>query len=109
MSSNLIKPSVHSVQVRSCVYVIALWCGSVAAVGCLLAANVDIGNAYVVALLAATACIAERGRVELTPDVSHSVSLVPTLFAAVLFGPLAAAIVAAASFASEFRAPHLRW
>jgi len=69
----------------------------------------SIGNPLVVGLLALVAAIAERGRVALTAELSHSISLVPTLFAAVICGPLAATVVAAASFASEFRPPYLRW
>src|SRR5207248_6865518 len=55
------------------------------------------------------AAVAERGRVRLTDDTEASISLVPTLFAAVLVGPPAAMVVAAASFAGEFRRPYLRW
>src|SRR5262249_61368915 len=58
---------------------------------------------------AAVAARAERGRISLQVGFSYSISLVPTLFAAVLCGPLAAAIVAAASLVSDFRRPFLRW
>jgi putative nucleotidyltransferase with HDIG domain len=67
------------------------------------------GNPWVIAFLAVVAAIAERGRVELTSHLSESISLVPTLFAAALFGPLAAMAVAVASFVPEFRSPYLRW
>src|SRR5690242_2109407 len=68
-----------------------------------------LGNLWVIAFLAIVAAVAERGRVELSSHLSESISLVPTLFAAVLFGPLAAMVVAVASFVAEFREPYLRW
>jgi putative nucleotidyltransferase with HDIG domain len=68
-----------------------------------------IGNPFVIALLAAVAAIAERGRIELQSQLSASISLVPTLFAAVLFGTLAAIIVAAVSLLPELHRPYLRW
>jgi len=68
------------------------------------------GSIWVVALLALVAAIAERGSVQMssTMDLEESISLLPTLFAAVLLGPLAALLVAAASMLGDFRAPYLR-
>jgi putative nucleotidyltransferase with HDIG domain len=106
---NLLFSLSTEVERRSSCYVIALWALAAGAVVALVGANVGIGEPYVVALLAIVAAIAERGRVELSPHVSHSISLVPTLFAAVLFGPLAAVIVAAASYALDCRRPYLKW
>ena len=57
---------------------------------------------WVVLGLAATAALAERGRVRLTRYLEESISLLPTLFAAVVFGPLAAMVVAAASMLGAF-------
>ena len=54
-------------------------------------------------VLGATAALAERGRVRLTRYLEESISLLPTLFAAVVFGPLAAMVVAAASMIGAFR------
>jgi putative nucleotidyltransferase with HDIG domain len=51
--------------------------------------------------LALVAAIAERGRVRLAPQVEASISLIPTVFAAAMFGPLAGLIVGAASFLCE--------
>lgn len=59
--------------------------------------------------LAVTAAVAERGRVKLSSHLEESISLLPTLFAAVLFGPLPAMIVGAASIIGEFRRPYLKW
>src|SRR5438874_1336887 len=52
--------------------------------------------------LAAVGAIAERGRVRLANDAEASISLLPTVFAAAVLGPLAGLLVAAASFAGEF-------
>src|ERR1051326_1198621 len=60
----------------------------------------SLRNPWVVGLLALVAAVAERGRVWIAEDTSESISVVPTLFAAVLFGPLAALVVAGASLAA---------
>jgi HD domain len=73
-------------------------------------------NFWTVGALAVVAAFAERGTVRLARDTEQSISIIPTLFAAVLFGPLGSLIVAAASMAGEFTRreawhfdkPHLR-
>jgi putative nucleotidyltransferase with HDIG domain len=69
----------------------------------------SVGSPWVVAGLAAVAAIAERGRVRLTRYLEESISLLPTLFAAIVFGPLAAMLVAAASMIGQFGPPYLKW
>jgi putative nucleotidyltransferase with HDIG domain len=81
-------------------------------------------NVWAVAGLAVVAAVAERGRVRLGVNVEASISLIPTVFAAAIFGPVAAMVVAGASFAGELPhflprdrraavlsrgAPYLRW
>lgn len=68
------------------------------------------GSFWVVLLLAMVAAIAERGGVQMssTMDLEESISLLPTLFAAVLLGPLAGLVVAGASMLGDFRQPYLR-
>src|SRR5579871_892976 len=61
-----------------------------------------VGNPYAVLALAVVAAIAERGRVTLDGGVSTSISVLPTVFAAAVFGPLAAMLVAFSSFLGEF-------
>jgi putative nucleotidyltransferase with HDIG domain len=61
-----------------------------------------IRDAWAVAGLAAVGAIAERGRVNLGNSAEASISLLPTVFAAAVLGPLAGLLVAAASFAGEF-------
>lgn len=69
----------------------------------LVAFGVDLGNAVAVAGLAAVAAYGERGSITLrgrgasSNPVTASISLLPAIFAAVLFGPLAAMIVFGAS------------
>ena len=52
--------------------------------------------------------VAERGRVQLTTTVEVSISVLPTVFAAAMFGPLAALIVASASCAGDLPVGALR-
>jgi HD-GYP domain-containing protein (c-di-GMP phosphodiesterase class II) len=82
------------------VYAVVL--GLVAAALATGLAHTGVGNPVAVVGLALIAAIAERGRVRLAPSVETSISLIPTLFAAVVFGPLAAMIVSGASLAAEF-------
>src|SRR3954447_10507250 len=105
----LSQTSLSDVELRSTLYVVLLWILATAAVAAVISAHARFGEMYVVGLLAVVAAVAERGRVELSPHVSHSISLVPTLFAAVLFGPLAAIVVAASSYALECHRPYLKW
>lgn len=96
------------VQLRSTVYAIALATAAVILVGSLLAAGETAGQMYVVIVLAAIAVVAERGSVRLSTRAEQSISVLPTLFAAVLFGPVAAALVGAASMAGDANGPRLR-
>jgi putative nucleotidyltransferase with HDIG domain len=75
----------------------------------LVLAGWTLGSPWVVAGLAAVAALAERGRVRLTRYLEESISLLPTLFAAIVFGPLAAMLVAAASMIGAFGQPYLKW
>lgn len=75
----------------------------------LVLAGASTGPVLVIVGLAATAAFAERGSVRLSSTVEESISALPMLFAAVLFGPLAALIVASASMLGDFTRPYLRW
>lgn len=75
----------------------------------LIARQADFASPWAVGALAILGAAAERSRVRLSPNLELSISLVPTLFAAVVFGPLAAMIVAAASIGSDFRRPYMKW
>jgi HD-GYP domain-containing protein (c-di-GMP phosphodiesterase class II) len=60
-----------------------------------------LGNPFAVLGLAAVAAVAERGRVRLASTIEVSISVLPTVFAAAVFGPLAAMIVAGASYLGD--------
>jgi putative nucleotidyltransferase with HDIG domain len=96
------------VEQRSIAYVSAL-----AALAC--AASVAgfrwgfrLGQPEVVAALIVVAAIAERGSVRLSHRVEQSISLLPTLFAAILYGPEAALLVGAGSMLGDMKRPYAR-
>jgi putative nucleotidyltransferase with HDIG domain len=60
-------------------------------------------------VLAATALLAEKQRVRVATHTEMSVSVLPILFAAVLFGPLAAMIVGGCALLGDFGRPYVRW
>jgi putative nucleotidyltransferase with HDIG domain len=68
---------------------------------------------WFVAVLAVVAAVAERGTVRLSNNIEESISLLPTLFGAVLFGPLAGMVIGAASMVGDLWSDHpmryLRW
>jgi putative nucleotidyltransferase with HDIG domain len=66
----------------------------------LFATGQRFGNWFAIAALAAVAAYGERERITLRPKVDISISLLPAIFAAVLFGPLAAMVVFGASAVS---------
>jgi putative nucleotidyltransferase with HDIG domain len=96
-----------------------LWVGSLtfaAAVMCLglLAGGYGVHDPLVVAVLAALAVAAERESIRLTPQVEVSVASLVCVFAAVVFGPVAAVIVGAAGLLADLprrdvAQPVLRW
>jgi putative nucleotidyltransferase with HDIG domain len=67
------------------------------------------GPPLVILGLAGVAVFAERGSVRLSSTIEESISALPMLFAAVLFGPLPAMLVAASSMLGDFTRPYLRW
>lgn len=91
-------------------YAAALCLTLVALAAVLAITTTPSGSLWVVLLLALVAAIAERGSVQMstTMDLEESISLLPTLFAAVLLGPLAGLIVGSASMLGDFRRPYLR-
>jgi putative nucleotidyltransferase with HDIG domain len=59
--------------------------------------------------LAGVAWFAEKQSVQLTSNAQMSVSVMPVLFAAVVYGPVAAMVVGAAALMAEFAKPYTRW
>jgi putative nucleotidyltransferase with HDIG domain len=67
------------------------------------------GPLWAIALLALFALAAEQQPVRLSASSEVTVSLVPVLFAAVAFGPLAGMLVGAAGLLGDARRPYARW
>jgi putative nucleotidyltransferase with HDIG domain len=79
---------------------------------CLAAAQVSPGlgaSPWLVVALAAVAFLAERQSVYIAPNLQMSVSALPILFAAVVYGPTAAMVVAACALLTDFGRPYTRW
>jgi hypothetical protein len=110
---------------RTLVYVTSLVVTALLVAIALLGAGYDLESPWTVLALALASAVAERisvrftvARLGLTSTEEQSIHLLPTLFAAVLFGPLAAAVVGAASMLGDpelvarrdpERAPRLKW
>jgi putative nucleotidyltransferase with HDIG domain len=83
----------------------------------LIVAGHSLGTVWVLIALCIAAAVAERASVRLSDTLELSISPVPTLFAAVLFGPLAGGVVGAASEFGDAelfhrgagRSTHLKW
>jgi len=84
----------------------------------LISAGYTLKALPTVLLLAVVAAVAEHVSIRLTKNVEQSISALPMLFAAVLFGPLASATVGGASMLGDpelisrrdpDRAPRLKW
>jgi putative nucleotidyltransferase with HDIG domain len=67
------------------------------------------GPLWPLAALAVSAFLAERQSVRLTSRAAVSVSSLPIVLAAVIYGPFAAIVVSVASLLCDFRAPFARW
>jgi putative nucleotidyltransferase with HDIG domain len=91
------------------IYAVTLAVAVVAVVISLTAGGIELASPWAVAALAVLGAGAERVRVRLSSNMELSISLLPTLFAAVVFGPLPAMLVATASMASDFRRPYMKW
>jgi putative nucleotidyltransferase with HDIG domain len=75
----------------------------------LMVAGYSLGPEWAIPLLGVVALVAERGAVRLNRSLEVSISPLPRLFAAVVFGPLAAMVVGAMSMLGDLRPPYLRW
>ena len=67
------------------------------------------GSPWAVAGLAGIAFLAERQSVHIAPHLQMSVSALPILFAAIVFGPYAGMLVAGAALLTDFGSPYTRW
>lgn len=67
------------------------------------------GELWELGILAAAAAVAERHTVRIHSSTEITVAVVPVLFAAVVFGPIVAMVVAGLGLLVDFRRPYLRW
>ena len=67
------------------------------------------GPLWVIAAVAILAIVAERQPVRISPNTEITVSVLPVLFAAVVFGPLTAMLVGSLGVVADFRRPYSRW
>lgn len=109
---------IHALRQALVLYVAGITALAVTVFAALAWFGQSIGTPWVVLVFGAAAVVAERGSVRLSPTTELSISPVLTLFAAVLFGPLAAGVVGAASElgdaelfrrAQPGRSPRLKW
>jgi putative nucleotidyltransferase with HDIG domain len=92
------------------IYAAGLALAAVALLGSLVASGATLGGPiWVVALLAALAVLAERQPVRITSSLEATVTVLPVLFAAVVYGPLAAMVVGGCGVIGDFRRPWVRW
>lgn len=92
-----IRGAVADISAPVAIYM-AIVASSAAAVAVGLAlGGTGLGSPAAVAGLAVVAALGERGRITLHGDLTISISLLPAIFAAVLFGPLAGMVVFGAS------------
>jgi putative nucleotidyltransferase with HDIG domain len=78
-------------------YFVIVLVGASGVAAALISLGKGVGNPLAVAGLTVVATYGERGRIRLRENVHVSISLLPAIFAAVLFGPLAAMLVFGAS------------
>jgi putative nucleotidyltransferase with HDIG domain len=90
-------------------YLLSLWCLATSLAVLSVHLKYSFGDVWVVGVLALAAAVSERQRVAIGRDSEASISLIPIVFAAVLFGPLAAMVVAAASWLGAVEPPYMKW
>jgi putative nucleotidyltransferase with HDIG domain len=102
----------RSPEVRVTIYLICLALAGAGLGVAAISLGYSIGSGWAVGTLAIAAAISETQRVFIRRDTNElwaSFSLIPILFAAVLFGPVAAMVVAAASNLGAIGRPYLKW
>jgi putative nucleotidyltransferase with HDIG domain len=91
-------------------YGFTLACLAIALVACFLVTGTRLeGPLWQLAILAAVALVAERQPVRITPNTEITVSVLPMLFAAVVYGPLDAMAVGTLGLLADLRPPYVRW
>jgi putative nucleotidyltransferase with HDIG domain len=90
-------------------YVLLVGLAAAGTATALVLAGFKLPPLWVIVSIGLLAAAAERAQVRLTNHIAISISLLPILFVAVVYGPLAGMAVAAIAMLGDFRAPHLRW
>ena len=103
------RQSMQLPRARLAVYFLFLAVGVTSLITAALLRGHSFGNFWAVALLSIAAAISEKQRVSLSTETQASISAIPILFAAVLFGPIAAIAVAAVSNLGAFEKPYTKW
>lgn len=105
-------------RTQTVLYVCALASTAAGIAFLLVARGGGFSDPWTIAVLALTNALAERSGVQVANRIEMSIALLPTLFAAVLFGPLAAGVVNASSMLGDpdlfgprdrAQAPRLKW
>jgi putative nucleotidyltransferase with HDIG domain len=96
-------------ELRICAYAVGLWISAGVILVALLASGQQVETIWPLFALGLLGAVAERSRVRLSANLELSISLVPSLFAAVTFGPLEAMLVGAASLLGDLRKPYSYW
>ena len=103
----------HKQDVRSLLWAIVLALAAFTVGATLYSVGYGLPSLWVVLALGVVAGLAERHGVALLGDrergIELAVSFVPFVFAAVVFGPLAALVVGALGNLADLRRPYLRW
>lgn len=91
-------------------YAVALSVAALGLAATLLARSLSLeGPTWIVLSLAVVALLAERQSVHITPNTQMSVSALPILFTAIVYGPLAAMVVAGVAHVGDATRPATRW
>jgi putative nucleotidyltransferase with HDIG domain len=98
-----------SVDRRTLAWACTLWALSGAAIGALWLHGYRLPPVWAGLFLIAVAAIAESQIVPVTERVSYSVSLLPLIFSAVVFGPMGGFVVGTLSNAPDLREDPFRW
>jgi putative nucleotidyltransferase with HDIG domain len=96
-------------SLRLVMYAAALVTAAGGLISVLVVADYSFGPLPAVLALGLLAFLAERQSVRLSSAIEISVAFLPFVFAAVVFGPLAAATVGAIGLLSDLRRPYVRW
>jgi putative nucleotidyltransferase with HDIG domain len=99
----------NSLSLPLVAYAVALAAAAATVASALLLSGYSEGEPLAVALLAVAAVLGQRSLVQLSPRVASSITILPMLLAAVLFGPVASMTIGAIAVLGVFRAPYMRW